>query len=104
MARCKRYQYKIYLMNPVFVFQHGIGTPQWVELIQSTADGNQLVQLEFVEQLVSYYDMEEAARWAKHYALPLEKLPHQIVPLVATAKRYVKFSVRKIKWFIAMML
>jgi hypothetical protein len=48
--------------------------------------------------------MEEAARWAKHYALPLEKLPHQIVPLVATAKRYVKFSVRKIKWFIAMML
>ena len=73
----------------IFHFQHGLGTAQWVELIQSTADGNQLVQLELVEQLVSYYDMEEAAKWAKHYDLPLEKLPHQVVPLVANAKRYV---------------
>ena len=48
-----------------------------------------MLQVELIDQLVNYLDMDEAARWAKYCKIPTDQLPHQILHLVDNAERFV---------------
>ena len=49
---------------------------------QTSVGDDPWLHQQLVEQLVDYNDMPEAARWAKHYDLPEDKLPYQIVGMM----------------------
>ncbi|XP_064649794.1 exonuclease mut-7 homolog [Lineus longissimus] len=50
----------------------------WEELVESSIGDNVTLQEQFVDGLVDYLDMEEAAKWAIKYKLPDDKVPDQI--------------------------
>ena len=54
-------------------------------LFQSSIADDKSVQIEFVDQLISYCAMEEAAKWAKYFNLDKSSLPSQIVDMVDSA-------------------
>ena len=62
---------------------------QWRELVEGTVSGSAMLQVELIDQLVNYLDMDEAARWAKYCKIPADQLPHQILHLVDNAERFV---------------
>ncbi|KAI0227147.1 3'-5' exonuclease domain-containing protein [Lamellibrachia satsuma] len=66
-----------YLLYKKYV-EKTLGSEQWDDLVKSMVDDNEWLKEQLVEQLVSYLDMKEAARWAIHYNLPAASLPHQV--------------------------
>uniref|UniRef100_A0A8C8RHW1 Exonuclease 3'-5' domain containing 3 n=1 Tax=Pelusios castaneus TaxID=367368 RepID=A0A8C8RHW1_9SAUR len=47
----------------------------WVDHVQNTVGENRWLQEQLIQLLVSYCDLNTAARWAFHYRLPEETLP-----------------------------
>jgi hypothetical protein len=55
-----------------------ISNEVWEELVESSIGDNSTLQEQFVDGLVDYLDMVEAAKWAIRYKIPDDKIPHQI--------------------------
>ena len=56
---------------------------------QTNVGSNGWLQRQFVEMLLSYQDVEAAARWAHHFHLPHSDLPHQVAELLQQTHRSV---------------
>ncbi|XP_067417673.1 exonuclease mut-7 homolog isoform X3 [Emydura macquarii macquarii] len=51
----------------------------WVDHVQNTVGENRWLQEQLVQLLVSYCDLNTAARWALRYSLPEKTLPYGVV-------------------------
>ncbi|NXL51100.1 MUT7 Exonuclease, partial [Podilymbus podiceps] len=50
----------------------------WTDHVQSTVGENQWLQGHLIQLLISYCDSSTVARWAQHFNLPKEMLPHGV--------------------------
>lgn len=59
----------------------------WEELVEVTVSNSTELQGELVKLLYEYMDNELAIKWAIRFAVPEEKLPEGLVPLIKTECR-----------------
>ncbi|XP_019396049.1 PREDICTED: exonuclease mut-7 homolog isoform X1 [Crocodylus porosus] len=66
-----------YLFYKRFV-EKSMTQENWTDHVQSTVGDNRWLQEQLIHLLVSYCDLNTAARWAFHYNFPKENLPYGV--------------------------
>ncbi|XP_059571488.1 exonuclease mut-7 homolog isoform X6 [Alligator mississippiensis] len=66
-----------YLFYKRFV-EKSMTQENWTDHVQSTVGDNRWLQEQLIRLLVSYCDLNTAARWAFHYNFPKENLPYGV--------------------------
>lgn len=72
---------------PCVYLQKSLNQENWDELVLSAVQDDRELQLQLVDHLVDYLEMNEGARWARHFQLPLEEIPSQVAELLTSGEQ-----------------
>lgn len=71
-------------------FQFITEDQNWEELVAIAVTESVELQVELINMLSKYLDDDAAVKWAVRYAVPEERLPFHLVPLVAASANEMK--------------